>query len=63
MTPALTVANMSKSFAGPRVLDSVSLSISANSRSARLPRSSSAATDGGCERSSPCSILVIAVAT
>jgi hypothetical protein len=38
MTPALTVANMSKSFAGPRVLDSVSLSISANSRSARLPR-------------------------
>ena len=27
MTPALTVTNMSKSFAGPRVLDSVSLSI------------------------------------
>ena len=27
MTPALTVTNMSKSFAGPRVLDSVTLSI------------------------------------
>jgi len=27
MTPALTVTNMSKSFAGPRVLDSVNLSI------------------------------------
>jgi ribose transport system ATP-binding protein len=27
MTAALTVTNMSKSFAGPRVLDSVSLSV------------------------------------
>ena len=27
MTPTLTVTNMSKSFAGPRVLDSVNLSI------------------------------------